>query len=229
VARLEPYGLDRLERRLAEWRAHPAVAVTSIGRSHEGRELPLLRVGNPQTPMRILIRARAHPWETGGSWVIEGLMEALLSAQAVHARRLEHLAFDVLPMANPDGVAAGRSRFNAAGMDLNRGWLESADARLAPENAALERWVTARQAEGTRFGFFLDLHNDHYGKIHAGLPAGDPEAFDRLVRRYEALLKAHTWFTEGLVNKAAGNPGTSADGMAVRFGVPGVVQELNAD
>lgn len=107
--------------------------------------------------------------------------------------------------------------------------LEPADAQLAPENAALERWVAERQAAGARFVFFIDLHNDHFGKIHAGLPAGDPAAYAHLVRRYEALLREHTWFTEGVVNKAAGNPGTSADGMAARFGIPGVVQELNAD
>lgn len=31
------------------------------------------------------------------------------------------------------------------------------------------------------------------------------------------------------MSKAAGNPGTSSDGLAVRFGILGVVHELNAD
>ena len=46
-------------------------------------------------------------------------------------------------MANKDGVALGRTRFNLQGKDLNRDWDKPADPRLAPENYALEKWLEA--------------------------------------------------------------------------------------
>ena len=44
----------------------------------------------------------------------------------------------IMPMANKDGVARGRSRFNILGKDLNRNWDQAADSNYAPENYALE-------------------------------------------------------------------------------------------
>ena len=47
-----------------------------------------------------------------------------------------------------DGVAAGRTRFNLLGKDLNRDWSHPADPRLAPENDALESWLKRMIAQG---------------------------------------------------------------------------------
>ena len=51
----------------------------SPGRDHadrrDGRGAPLeiVRVGRPEAPYRVFLRARAHAWEPGGNWVVEGL------------------------------------------------------------------------------------------------------------------------------------------------------------
>ena len=37
--------------------------------------MEIIRVGNPNAEKNIIIRARAHPWEPGGNWVIEGLVD----------------------------------------------------------------------------------------------------------------------------------------------------------
>lgn len=229
VARLPTYGLTELEALLLIAQAHPAASLGEIGRSVEGRSLTLLSLGRTDAPTRVLIRARAHPWEAGTSWVVDAFVRAWIARTQTADDPLSHVAFDIIPMANPDGVAAGRSRFNAAGTDLNRHWLQPADAQLAPENAALETWLVGRQAAGVRHAFFVDLHNDNYGKIHTGRAPTSGEDYAALVARYEALLRRDTWFSEGVVSKEAGNPGTSVDGMAIRFGIPGVVQELHGD
>src|SRR5439155_1541947 len=75
---VEPYRLSDLDKFLAGIRTNRLVQVTAIGRTVQGRELEMLRVGNPQAPFRVFLRARAHAWEPGGNWVLEGLVHRLL-------------------------------------------------------------------------------------------------------------------------------------------------------
>ena len=133
VARVEPYRLSDLDQLLASLRQNPLVAVTSIGQTVQGRSLEIVRIGHRQAPHRVVLRARAHPWEAGGNWVVEGLIESLLRVDAEAQRYLERYAVYVLPIANKDGVARGMSRFNVLGKDLNREWDKPADPQLAPE------------------------------------------------------------------------------------------------
>ncbi len=96
VARLEPYTAADLDRLLDAIRTNPLVQITPIGKTVEGRPLEIIRVGNPQAPHRVFLRARAHPWESGGNWVVEGLIRRLLEADP-HAREcLERYCVDIL-------------------------------------------------------------------------------------------------------------------------------------
>src|SRR6266496_5509180 len=61
VARVEPYRLSDLDRFLTGLRSHRLVQVTTIGKTVQGRELEIIRVGNPRAPFRVFLRARAHP------------------------------------------------------------------------------------------------------------------------------------------------------------------------
>jgi DNA-binding MarR family transcriptional regulator len=61
---------------------------------------------------------------------------------------LQRYCVYAMPMANKDGVARGRTRFNLNGKDLNRDWERPADAALAPENHALESWLRERIKAG---------------------------------------------------------------------------------
>ena len=82
VARLQPYCISDLEKLKAEITGDAMVEITTIGHSVEDRELEIIRVGSPDAPHRVLIRARAHPWEPGGNWVLEGLIRRLLQGDA---------------------------------------------------------------------------------------------------------------------------------------------------
>ena len=226
VASVAPYRLSDLDKLLSEIQDHPLVEVTTIGQTVEGRPLEIVRIGRPEAPHRVLIRARAHPWEPGGNWVVEGLIRGLLSEDAANARYLERYAVYILPMANKDGVARGRTRFNVQGVDLNRGWDVPADSTLAPENTALEAWLDAMIRQGRKPDLALELHNDKEGQLHFSPP---PPGSDYLANMeyLETLLRAHTWFTEG--SRVANTGSTFGAGLTHRYGIDALVYELDSD
>lgn len=230
VARVEPYRLSDLERLLAELRPHPLVRIEEIGRTVEGRPLEIVRAGRPEAPYRVFLRARSHPWEPGGNWVVQGFLRALLADTPAARRARDTFCAYVLPLANKDGVARGLTRFNVRGRDLNRNWDQPAPADLAPENHALEQWLAAMAARGQRPHFALELHNDSGGRLHVSRPAvPDLATYLANLQRFEALLRQHTWFTEGSTGSQFRNPGTLGEGWLERFGVPAAILEFNAN
>lgn len=230
VARVEPYRLSDLHRLLDSIRSHSRVHVETIGKTVGGRELEVVRIGNPGAPYRAFLRARAHPWEAGSSWVAQGLIERLLKDDAETRAFLEQYVVYVLPMANKDGVARGMTRFNAMGKDLNRNWDTPADATLAPENVALERWLERMIAGGQKPHLAVELHNDGRGLLHISRPPV-PQLDRHLARMktLEGLLRKHTWFTEGSTAPTFRNSGTLGDGWLQRYGVDALVHEFNCN
>jgi hypothetical protein len=230
VARIEPYRLSDLDAFLAKIRPNPLVQITPIGRTVQGRELEILRVGNPRAPYRIFLRARAHPWEPAGNFVVQGLVRRLLGEDADARQFRERYCAYILPMANKDGVALGRTRFNLLGKDLNRNWDQPADARVSPENAALEQWLTGMIAAGQKPHFAMELHNDGGGRLHISRPPVPdlPRHLERMAF-FETLLRKHTWFTEGPTGSSFQNSGTLGDGWLARFQIDAVVHEFNAN
>ncbi|MGO8752024.1 MAG: M14 family zinc carboxypeptidase [Thermoguttaceae bacterium] len=232
VARLEPYRISDLDRLLKSIEKNPRVEIAPIGRTVEGRPLEIVRVGDPQSPHHVFLRARAHPWESGGNWVVEGLIRRLLSGDDAAKRHLHRYCLWVLPMANKDGVARGWTRFNVQGKDLNRDWDRPADAALAPENVAVEKWVEAMIAQGRGPDLAIDLHNDGSGLLHVSRPEARSPATDRYLarmQRLEKLLRENTWFTEGSTKGNFRNPGTIGEGLLARYGITACIHELNCN
>lgn len=230
VARLEPYRLSDLDRLVESVRGHRLVQIESIGRTAGGRPLEIIRLGEDRAPYRVFVRARAHPWESGSSWVVHGLIERLLKHDAGARAFLEQYTVYILPMANKDGVARGMTRFNVMGKDLNRNWDRPADPDLSPENAALERWLERMIAAGRRLHLAVELHNDGGGLLHISRPPV-PQLDRHLARMatFEELLRKKTWFTEGSTAPAFRNSGTLGDGWLARYSIDAVVHELNCN
>lgn len=228
VARVEPYRVSDLDKLIERIRDQSLVKIVPIGKTYDGQSLDILQIGKADAPYRVFLRARAHPWEAGGNWIVEGLIARLLEDDAVARRCLEKYCVYILPMANKDGVARGRTRFNMQGKDLNRNWDKPADAALAPENAALEKWLESMIAQGMPPHLALELHNDGNGKLHISRP---PVAkLDQHVERMrvlESLLRRYTWFTEGSTDGAFRKSGTLGDGWFERYGIDSAVHEFN--
>lgn len=232
VARLEPYRLSELERFKTEIKSHSLVEITEIGQTVEQQPLEMIRVGDPDAPNQVLIRARAHPWEPGGNWVVEGLVRRLLRDDPAAKSYLARYCLHIQPLANKDGVRRGMTRFNVRGKDLNRQWDVPADPLLAPENTALESWIERQIAAGKRPDLMLDFHNDANGSLHISRPEMEPQAMAAYLakmERLETVLRRHTWFTEGSSQSSFRNPGSIGEGLLTRYGISAVVHELNAN
>lgn len=230
VARIEPYGLAELAAFLTELRRSPLVDISVIGQTALGRDLEVVRLGDPAAPRRVFLRARAHPWEPGGNWVLQGLARRLLRGDADAKKFLARYCVWFLPMANKDGVAAGRTRFNALGKDLNRDWNKPADANVAPENAALERWLEATIAAGRKPDLALELHNDGGGSLHlARTPGPNLERYLARMAVFEKLLRRHTWFTVGSTPPSFSTTGSLGEGWLTRWGIDAAVHEFNTN
>ena len=70
----------------------------------------------------IFITGRVHPGESNSSFVVQGLIEFLLSNDNIADRLRKNYIFKIIPMLNPDGVIFGNFRMNIEGKDLNRTW-----------------------------------------------------------------------------------------------------------
>lgn len=230
IARIEPYRLSDLNRLLTSIRSNPSVHVDTIGRTVESRDLDMIRIGNPQAPYRVFLRARAHPWEAGSSWVVQGLIERLLRQDELSKKYLSRYCVYILPMANIDGVVRGRTRFNSLGKDLNRDWDKPTDPLLAPENYALEKWLEKMIRDGLAPHLSLEMHNDASGQLHLSRPqVPQLSAYLKRMAMLERLLRQDTWFTEGSTPASFHNAGTLGDGWLERFGIDAAVHELNCN
>jgi hypothetical protein len=230
VARLEPYTLAHLlalKQRLSDC---PYAEITDMGKTVQGRTLEMIRMGDPAAPHSIVIRCRAHPWEPGGNWVVDGLLDRLAQDNTEAIQWRKQFCIYVMPMANKDGVVLGRTRFNLLGEDLNRKWDKPSDPELAPEKYALEQWLTKMITAGRRPDLLIDFHNDQGGRLHISRPPIENlEAYLQRMEAFEAALRAHTWFTEGSTKASFRNPGSIGEGVLLRYGIPAVVHELNAN
>jgi hypothetical protein len=230
VARLEPYRISDLDKFVAEIRTHARVRVEPLGKTVQGRDLEMIRIGNPAAPFRVFLRARAHPWESGGNWIVEGLVRRLLQNDDEAKKYLDRYCVYILPLANKDGVAMGRTRFNLQGKDLNRNWDRPADPQFSPENFALERWLEAKIKARQTPHLALELHNDGNGKLHISRPPVPelPRYLEHMTT-LEQLLRQHTWFTEGSTPGAFRNSGTLGDGWLERYHIDAAVHEFNCN
>jgi hypothetical protein len=233
VSRLVPYTDSDLQQLIKKIREHPDVRVYNIGATVEARPLEMIEIGDPQAPYRICMRARAHPWESGGSWLVDGLSTFLTSDSPEAAQIRKEVCFCIMPMANKDGVYRGMSRFNTRGIDLNRSWFADKpfDPGLAPEAACLQSWFSERLRQKTLPQLFIDVHNDNSGGLHLSNPAKNADEYLLRMARLEKLLREHTFFREGSKGRKQGftNSGSSGEGIQEIYGLDGLVWELREE
>jgi len=70
----------------------------------------------------IVITSRVHPGEPQASFMLEGILQAILADTPLARELRKNFVFRVVPMLNPDGVIHGNYRCSLLGCDLNRKW-----------------------------------------------------------------------------------------------------------
>lgn len=155
-AYFEPYSRQRHGALIERVTQHPGTELVATGRSVEGRDIELLRVGSGAPGrLNVWVTAQQHPGEHMAEWFMEGLLGRLQDGADEQMQTLLAGAdFYLIPNMNPDGAFHGHLRTNAQGNDLNRAW-QNANAEDTPE-------VLFAQQHMARVGvdLFLDIHGD---------------------------------------------------------------------
>ncbi len=214
VAYIEPYPLGRLTSLLAELEGRPGVQVGSLGTSVQGRPVPVVTVALPGQPARrhAWVVCRQHPWETGSSYAAEGLLRFLAGGSQEALAALSAATFHVVPVANPDGVWLGGTRYNALGYDLNRHYQE-AGPDTARETYCLLEALREAAACGEPADVLVNVHNNNQEAddwvAGYGLPADDGR-----LQRFGHVLAQHTFFRGRLVDRAPAEAWLPGGGVA---------------
>ena len=96
----------------------------TLGRTIQGRNLDMVTITGPASEPEarrevkkrtVLVMARSHPGESPASYVVQGLIDFLVSSHKIAQELRDKLIFKVVPMMNPDGVYLGNYRGNLLG------------------------------------------------------------------------------------------------------------------
>lgn len=118
-----------------------------VSQTEEDRELWLLTLRNGAKGPRVLVTARAHPYETGGSYCVEGVLREVLKGEREF---LKDIQLFVVPMLCLDGVSNGLCRLTRiGGEDIARS-CNTRDRMVASLFSLIDE---------IRPHFFLDFHN----------------------------------------------------------------------
>jgi cytosolic carboxypeptidase protein 2/3 len=136
---------------------------TELCKSLGGNSLDYIIITNFESPdgdiakrESVIITGRVHPGETVSSFIVEGILEFLISDSDVAKQLRDTYVFKIVPMLNPDGVVLGNYRCSLSGQDLNRQWA-NATARLYPEIFYTKQMLN--KTVGSRpINFFIDVH-----------------------------------------------------------------------
>ena len=203
IAHVPPYTPRDLSRLMGEIRDNRVAVVEVIGKTVQGRDIPLVTVTNPDVPdagKKVLwLQARQHAWEAGTSYVMEGALRFITSDDPAAVTLRDKVVLKFTPMVDLDGCANGQVRCNANGYDVNMHWRE-VDLRH-PEFQRLmpEIWYTkkailacADSPGGHGIDLLVNMHNTETAEYL------DTEAKDertlKLMRRFDALLAEKTSF-----------------------------------
>ena len=215
IAHMAPYTMRELNHLLSLGSRY--LTTESIGKSVKGRDLMLLTVTDPGAPTAgkrvVWLMARQHAWEAGTSWAADGAVRFLLSDDAAAARIRRTTVFHILPVFDPDGVAAGAVRFNANGFDNNRNW-DTATAERMPEISATRKRIFD---SGEPIDLFLAMHNTESVDYVVG-----PAAYVELGKDLVSRLRKETTFYDPQ------SPRTSPDSSSIASGRMTVAEALFA-
>jgi hypothetical protein len=127
-----PYTYSQLNNFLSTFNNYKNILrQCEIGETLDGAKIQLLIITNFNDSLEnignkkaIIFTGRVHPGESNSSYVMQGLIEYLLSNEPKAENLRNHFIFKIIPMLNPDGVIRGNFRMNSVGKDLNRMWTE---------------------------------------------------------------------------------------------------------
>jgi cytosolic carboxypeptidase protein 6 len=194
---------------------------TTVGSSVRGEPIFALATLAQSTSHTLVLIARQHPPETAGAVAFDAFFARLLEDDALAVAFRSRVAILAFPVLNPDGIASGHWRTNAAGSDLNRDWGPFRQPETAAAARAIEYAVRARPLIG-----LIDFHATFRDVIYAQ-PA-DAAMFPALLgESWFARWRAFPGGTMPPISRAHDPAQANAKTWSrLRFGVSGVTYEV---
>ncbi|MFT4938443.1 MAG: hypothetical protein ACI88A_001470 [Paraglaciecola sp.] len=130
--------------------------VSKLGESTQGRAVyAMQRLALPESKEWLIILGRQHPPEVTGAMALLLFVDELLLNSPLNQQFLKRFNLLVIPLLNPDGVAAGNWRHNANGIDLNRDWVYFSQKETQLVKTKLDE-ITSN---GGKIVFAIDFHS----------------------------------------------------------------------
>ena len=159
-----PYTYTQLDSYLSSLNHYKDILrFDEIGKSLEGNSIHMLVITDfndsfdtLSSKKAIIFTGRVHPGESNGSYVIQGVIEFLLSNDPAAEKLRKLFIFKIVPMLNPDGVIRGNFRMNFLGKDLNRMWDEP-NGNICPSIFSTIKMIE-KTLDSRDIYFFCDFH-----------------------------------------------------------------------
>lgn len=117
-----PYQLSHFEGFYNRYKENKLLTRKILTISEQGREVPLLCLGNPDAGKDIVFTCRHHACESTAAYELEGLISYLLDKG--NSLLLEDYAIHIVPFVDIDGVEKGDQGKSRAPHDHNRDYIE---------------------------------------------------------------------------------------------------------
>jgi predicted deacylase len=154
--------------------SRPGVDTHLLGESVEGR--PIYLAETADRPEFILMIGRQHPPEVTGAIAMHSFIDTTLADTELARRFRDRFKLAIVPLMNPDGVAAGHWRHNVNGVDVNRDW----GPFTQPESQSVRNWVERQEAGGKKIRLMLDFHSTFEDLFYTQPVSTDPVDFASL-------------------------------------------------
>jgi len=148
---------------------HPErIVLTYIGESQKGKEIPFVRLTNPNTTPKIKVwmQGGLHGNEPASTEGMLYLLDKLLNDES-YSQLLDEIDLGIIPMANIDGYLK-QNRYAANGLDLNRDQTKL----MAPETVLIKQAFSAFNPEvGLDFHEYRPYRKDYAQFSNFGITA----------------------------------------------------------
>lgn len=221
LARYHPYTYSDLQEYGARLQPSKFVKTGSLGDSSEGRDIPVWSISNfavnQSRKSRVVIHARTHPGELASSFMLEGMVNFLVSRDPLAVKLRNKLIFEIVPMLNPDGVVAGNNRVTTYGVNLEGKWYAQQnnplllDLQKVPHEVRLfYRKIRNVLEERAPVTMALNLHSSagepedgifffpHFGPKELGYSANEVALYTSQMRFIDSFMNIQgaAWFNK---------------------------------
>ena len=149
----------------------PGVNTRLVGQSVQGR--PIILAETADHPEFVLMMGRQHPPEVTGAIAMQFFIETVLGESDLARKFRQRFKLGIVPLVNPDGVAAGHWRHNVNGVDLNRDW----GPFTQPESSSVIQWVQQQESSGRKLRLMIDFHSTFEDLFYTQPVSTDPPDF----------------------------------------------------